>query len=437
MNSHAYYSRPDVQRELVRIAEDREVQVWFGLDRRGRRPEVLHYPADLKDLIRKGMTSLHFSEERWSDPLMLKPGMAKKILDELRIGWDLVLDIDSKDFELSRITAELIVEAFKHHNVKDYTVKFSGNKGFHIGIPFESFPSEVNSINIKDYFPEGVRIIANFICSMIKDFLSKNILKWKSMDQLATDYFKGDKSKLMKNGEFNPFVVVDIDSVLISSRHMVRAPYSMHEKSGLVSVIVKNIKKFKKEDAKPNNIIIDPSFLRRDNVKQGSSKELLVEAFDWYSKNRKREDINEVKEHKESELPTVKVDAKFFPPCIQKLLAGLPEDGRKRGVFILINFLRHSGWDFEDIKIYLLEWNKKNYEPLRDGYIQSQIMWSKRQKNLPLPPNCSNDAYYKGMGICCEDPLCKIAKNPVNYMRRRLFLEENKGKRKTRKKAVK
>ena len=215
MNAHAYYSRPDVQREIVRIAKDREIQVWFG-SIRGKRPEVLNFTGDLKDLIKQGVTSFHISEERWRDPLLLKPGMNKKDLDELRIGWDLILDLDGKDFELSRITTELILEVFKLHNVKNYVVKFSGNKGVHIGVPFETFPEEVNGVKIKDYFPEGVRVIAGYINSVIEELLAERILKWKNLSQLAKDYFDGDQTKLIKNGKFNPFSVIDIDSVLIS-----------------------------------------------------------------------------------------------------------------------------------------------------------------------------------------------------------------------------
>ncbi|MBM3204333.1 hypothetical protein FJZ55_10580 [Candidatus Woesearchaeota archaeon] len=32
-----------------------------------------------------------------------------------------------------------------------------------------------------------------------------------------------------------------------------------------------------------------------------------------------------------------------------------------------------------------------------------------------LPPNCNNEAYYKGIGVCQPDSLCKKIKNPVNY----------------------
>ena len=36
--------------------------------------------------------------------------------------------------------------------------------------------------------------------------------------------------------KFDMNVLMDIDTLLISSRHLYRAPYSFHEKSGLISV---------------------------------------------------------------------------------------------------------------------------------------------------------------------------------------------------------
>ena len=45
-------------------------------------------------------------------------------------------------------------------------------------------------------------------------------------------------------------------------------------------------------------------------------------------------------------------------------------------------------------------------------------------------PNCTNESYYKALGICHPDNWCKLIKNPVNYTKRRLkVLNENKPKR--------
>ena len=50
MNPKEYYSRKDVQKELTRISKNREVQAWFGKDIAGKRPEVVNYEGDIKNL---------------------------------------------------------------------------------------------------------------------------------------------------------------------------------------------------------------------------------------------------------------------------------------------------------------------------------------------------------------------------------------------------
>ena len=110
-----HYKRADVQQAIVEHASNKEVAARFN-DSFGKRPDVLQYPNDVLDMAKKGATSFHCSEELWSNPLHLRPLMNRKDLDELRIGWDLVLDIDCKFIEYSKIAADLIVQALKHHN---------------------------------------------------------------------------------------------------------------------------------------------------------------------------------------------------------------------------------------------------------------------------------------------------------------------------------
>jgi len=53
--------------------------------------------------------------------------------------------------------------------------------------------------------------------------------------------------------------------MVVSPRHMIRVPYSLHEKSGLVSLPIRNedIKRFKKDDATPEKVKPDFDFLPR------------------------------------------------------------------------------------------------------------------------------------------------------------------------------
>ena len=416
-----YYSRSDVLKALVKQSENREIQFWLG-GVRGRRPEVVNFENDILEVIKKGMSSYHLSIERWYDPLRLKTGMNKRELDELRMGWDLLIDLDSKFFEYSRTAAILIIDALKFFDVKNYGLKFSGNNGFHIVIPYEAFPNEIDGINVKDHFPVGLKIIVEYLKSMIKDYLIVNLLASGSLEEIAKNIGK-EKKDIVRNRVFDPFSVVDIDSVLISSRHLFRGCYSVNEKSGLVSVPVDDVKNFIRESAKIDNVKVNGDFFSK-NVIPGEATKLLVQAFDW-SKKQPRVFI-EMKEKSISNnfIPLKdEVSEEFFPLCIKSLLNGVNEDGRKRTVFILIGFLSNMNWPSEKIKNSLLEWNKKNYEPLPENYIISQLSWAKRQEKR-LPPNCENEIYYSNLKVKCVN--CKF-KNPVNYsLRLKGMLEKNK-----------
>jgi hypothetical protein len=41
------------------------------------------------------------------------------------------------------------------------------------------------------------------------------------------------------------------------------------------------------------------------------------------------------------------------------------------------------------------------------------------RKKPIMPPNCSE--FYKGVGVCSPDSLCKLIKNPVNYVVKKNF----------------
>lgn len=428
-----YYSQENVQNALLDNSKSREVSVRFINGGFGRRPDIIQYTGDVQDLVKKGATSFHISEERWSDPLQLQPGMNKKDLDKLRIGWDLILDIDTRYWDYAKYTTFLLIEALKFHNLKSISVKFSGNKGFHICVPFEAFPSEVNGMDTKDLFPESLRVIATYLQQMIKEKLATYILNSTDLDKIAEKEGK-DKNEFCKNDKFDPFTIIDIDTILISNRHLFRAPYSLHEKSGLVSIPISidNILTFDKQQAKPNNINFNIKFFPK--TEKNDAKDLIIQAFDWYSKKSRYKE-NEKKEHSKKgfETPTIAVSEEFFPPCIKNILKGGLEDGKKRCIFILINFLRKMGWEWDKVQERLIEWNEKNPDSLRENYLLGQINWHKRKKENILPPNCSNASYYKDIRICEEENLCKRVKNPVNYTLIKLNAFK-KNKKKPRKK---
>jgi hypothetical protein len=443
----SFYKREDIQKEIVKQAKDKEIAFRFD-DFFGKRPEILSYPNDVLELAKQKMTSLHCSEEIWESPLQLSTELRRQDMDSLRKGWDLVLDIDCHFFDYSKIAAHYTIKALKYNGVKSITAKFSGNKGFHIAVPFEAFPKSIDGQPVKNLFPEAPRRIAEYIKFLIQEPLSKAIMKVEKNNFhkiMAKTGMKSDQIIRYNTNEFgdkipslnaDPFL--EIDTLLISSRHLYRMPYSFNEKSWLVSVPVdiNSVLKFKKEDAKPENVKVEHLFLERKDV-SGDAEKLLRNAFDFkpgagsFAEDEQEMGKKDAKQ-KSYSLPEKAIGEENFPPCINIILKGL-EDGKKRSCFALINFLASCGWDYEMIEQRLLAWNEKNPEPLRPQYILGQIRYAKHGKEILPPPNCSNLAYYKGLSICKPDEFCAKIKNPLQYAKRKASFSAHSNQRKKKK----
>lgn len=415
-----FYKRKDIQEAIIAHAQNKEIGVRYN-DSFGRRPDILTYPQEILELSLRGVTSFHSSEEVWENPLELESNKSKKELDQLRVGWDLVLDIDCKFLDYSKIAADLIIKFLKYCGVKDISCKFSGNKGFHIGVPFEAFPKKVGGIETKDLFPDAAKRIAFYIKENIKAELAKRILEFegsifnvKEKVNLPVEEITRYESNEFgdKIAKLNVDKFLEIDTVLISSRHLYRMPYSLHEKSGLVSLPIdpEKVMEFQKEMAKPDAILTPMFIFLNRKVRGESARQLLVQALDFEVKLEEEKEPAK-KEYDELKL-TSPIKEEFFPPCMKILLQGIG-DGKKRGTFILMNYLGKIGWSKEEIEAYLKKWNGTNAEPLREVYIKGQLHGFKAGDKLP--PNCNNDAYYKGIGICRPDSFCSRIKNPVNY----------------------
>ncbi len=404
-----YYSRPDVQNAILNFSKKRETVPRY-FEGFGKRPDSLEYPGDILGLVKKGATSFHCSEEIWKDPLMISTNFNEEQLNELREGWDLLIDIDSKYIDYSRVMARLIIRFLKFHGVKNVGLKFSGSKGFHILVPWKAFPKESNGKKTSDMFPDWPRIITKYIMHGIKDDLAKNISDLEKPSKYIRDY------------EASKEVVPDL--VLVSPRHLFRAPYSLHEKTSLCSCVIdpEKLKDFDLKQADPIKIKIK-NFM--PDCREGEAKELLVQALDWHKENKP----DEVKAKKSQDFSPIKLDKMsddFLPPTIKKILKGV-EDGKKRALFVLINLFRSVGMDKDELEKRIEEWNKKNKPPLKQGYIKSQLSWSYRNK-IVLPPNFDKD-YYKGIGVAPTEEEIR-AKNPVNWVQRKAFVSDKKYKKK-------
>lgn len=407
-----YYSRPDVQKVLFEFSKNREVVPRYFEDF-GKRPDSFQYIGDVFELVKKGATSFHCSQELWKDPLEISTGMNEKQLNNLRTGWDFLIDIDSKYLDYSKILAELVIKTLRFYGVKNIGLKFSGSKGFHIIIPWKAFPEEINEAKVSEKFPEFPRILTLFLMEATKEELIQRI------SQLTRP------SKYIKDFQAPKEVMPDM--ILVSPRHLFRAPYSLHEKTSLASVVIKpeQLKNFQPRDADPLKTKIR-NFM--PSSEQGEASEFLREALDWH-KNKNPEQQSETKsgfsEFKPLNISDLSKAEELFPPSIKKILKGV-KDGRKRALFILINFLRSIGFEKKELEEQIFAWNEKNEIPLLQGYIKSQLSWSHRNKIVP-PPNYDKD-YYKGIGIIPTDEELRT-KNPVNYMARKVL----RGKTQTKK----
>src|SRR3989338_8021917 len=284
--SLSHYKRADIQEEIIANAKDREIAVKYN-DNFCKRPDILRNAVDILELAKQGATSFHASEELWRNPLQIDTSMRKHELDNLRKGWDLVLDIDCGIFEYSREAADLVIKALKFHNIKSISCKFSGNKGFHIGVPFEAFPDKIRNQETKNMFPEAPRKIALYIREMIKKELGARIMEFEKNDFNSIIEKTGKNAREItyydnKIRTLNAEPFLNIDTLLISSRHLYRMPYSLHEKSGLVSTPLnpEKVLLFKKEFAIPKNVRISKHrFLDKNNAENDEAKQLLMEAM--------------------------------------------------------------------------------------------------------------------------------------------------------------
>ncbi len=402
-----WYSRTDVGLKIVESADNKEVAVQLLSGRFGKRPNVLQFPKDVSDFARNGVTSFHISVENWEDPLRLSSESTEHFLNEIRQSWDLIIDIDCPWFEYSKKTARLIVEYLKSNGIKNIGVKFSGNKGWHIGIPFESFPEKIfaGKIETRKMFPLLLEKILNKIKVELNDYLNKDNPGYYESN--LNDILKKTgktKEEITEKGKINFLELMDIDLAMASSRHLIRSPYSLHEKSGLVSIVIdeSEIESFNFDSAKPENVKELRTFLDRSYSEPNEAKNLFTGIT--------LEDEESLP--KKYDFAKLSLNEEIFPPCMKRILNGL-EDGKKRALFSLINFYKNFDMDWNELESKIYEWNKKNKPPLKKGYIKSQLSWHKKQHKVVPPPNCK--AHYQEIGVCFPDNICKKIKNPLSY----------------------
>ena len=488
----SYYARKDVQNAIFEFCKHRETVPRY-LDGFGKRPDMFDYPNDIFNYAKKGATSFHCSEELWGNPLDINTDMNADEYNKIKIGWDFLIDIDSKYLDYSKIAAKLIIQALEHNGVKNIGLKFSGSKGFHLIVPFKAFPKQVGDELTKDHFPEWARLIAQYVDEMVQRPLTEKILGLTNQEELEKkgklisevifkltnqpalihrvtkfrcpnfkcrtemnsttkskrktlrcpscngnmekiseeEYYLSQDSKYnsQKNPEFfeerktAKAVIDSVDIILVASRHLFRAPYSLHEKTALASVVVdkKKIDDFNPMDADP--LKVKPVSFMPDS-EEGEARELLMNALDW----AKRENIETIKKYegKAVDLKGLTIDESMFPDVIKKIMKGMKSDGRKRALGILLSFLTSLEFPQDYIEEKVNEWNKKNYKPLKTGYVKSQVIWALKNKRMPQN---YDKPIYKDLGFPVD---AQGVKNPINYTIKEAFRAKGRSQGKER-----
>jgi hypothetical protein len=510
----SHYARKEIADAMFEFCKNRETVANFNNKFFAKRPDCFDYPSDILNSVKQGATSFHCSEEIWQNPLDINTDMSPEEYNEIKIGWDFLIDIDSKYLDYSKVAAKLLIAELERHGVKNYGIKYSGSKGFHIIVPFKAFPREVSGELAKDKFPEWPRLIAGYISKLIKEPMNREILKLSSRENLeekgelisevicprcknitekkligryicrdkikckgelesmksnrkemicnscygkmdrvsereinfcnsckintlnmgAESSYGGEKRKAKEKFKTEDIIKSTEDSVdiiLVSPRHLFRAPYSLHEKTALSSIVITKdeIDNFKPTDASPLKIKNPKSFM--PNSIPEEARELLLEAIDWGREHMPKEKTKKY-EGASIDLKGLTFNENTYPPIIKKILGGIKDDGRKRALSLLLSFFTSLEFPIGFIEEKIDEWNKKNYHPLKEGYIKSQVAW--HIKNKRLPPNYDKPIY-KEFGI--RSPPEPGMKNPINYAIKRAIKERrnknslNKQKKKT------
>jgi len=163
---------------------------------------------------------------------------------------------------------------------------------------------------------------------------------------------------------------------------------------------------------------------------EGEATNLLQKSLNWYDIHKKQTTFAKPIPSDFKPVKITNFSEDNSPPCVRKILKGVG-DGRKRAVFILINFFRSIGLEKDEVEKRVYEWNTKNKPPMKEGYIKSQISWTYRKAPV-MPSNCKE--FYQGIGVCSPDNICQKIKNPVSYQIKKYLFGKKRSKAPPKKK---
>ncbi|MBI2659327.1 hypothetical protein HYX05_04495 [Candidatus Woesearchaeota archaeon] len=74
---------------------------------------------------------------------------------------------------------------------------------------------------------------------------------------------------------------------------------------------------------------------------------------------------------------------------------------------------------------------------MKEAYLLGQLRYHKQMQKKILPPNCSNEMYMLGIGVCKPDSFCPKIRNPAQYTTKKAWMmNRNKGKGKAANKTI-
>ncbi|MCK5624714.1 hypothetical protein KAI04_02640 [Candidatus Pacearchaeota archaeon] len=485
--TNLYYSKPDIQKAIFEFCKNRETipRYFEGF---GKRPDSFEYKGDSFELVKKGATSLHCSEEIWQDPMKIYTGMNEEQANELRIGWDLLIDIDCKWFDYSKLAAKAVIKTLKKHKIKKIGVKFSGGKGWHILIPWKTFPKEINGIKTSSMFPELPRKIISYIRyysekilqeSLPKDFYSqfKNVkikrgVKCKICNEVAREYEQVELyCSKCKRSEIRKFEKNEKKEESFCPE--CKGKISLKNQVEMMECINCNFNSIDKPSSFSKNIEVDLFELMGLDLVLVSPRHLFRTPYSLHEKTSLASvviDPEKVSEFEMKDADPMKVKVKDFMPNVE-------EGEAKELITQALDWYKDNNPDQEEKKtgdfkqIKLSNLSEKNFPPciknilkgISDGRQRSifvlislfrsvgmdrdeleKRMYDWNEKNTPplkqgiiknqlkvaykgkplMAPNCKE--YYQGIGVCEPDSFCKLIKNPVNYLVRKTFSSTKK-----------
>jgi len=243
----------------------------------------------------------------------------------------LIIDIDADNLKESTIQLIKILDILEKDlrlvRDKDFYVKYSGNKGYHIIIPFWKFDK---------------LIVYEDLILLIKYKLKNFDIDWQLLDSqhhLIRDFWsynpKGDKISLYlpKDEKISLLVV----------------KYSKVEERSLDKIFELSNKLKQNIDFKP---------LTKKQV--GLLNSLISEIKENKKLIEKLKEIN--KTVKKINQKPIKIGKGFFPKKVKEILnKGIQKDGRERFLFLLATICKANGYSYKEFEQLVKQWNEKNY----------------------------------------------------------------------------